>query len=436
MPIRLVIQSRSNPIRDGAREHCFEQDMVTIGRAAANDVRLQDIQRVVSSRHAEIRRFNNRCVLIDVGSTNGTVVNEQRVAPGSEYELHRGDRIRIGDFTIDFDFRTPAQDAPVDPAVADEDALHGSLPQQAVPATGYAAHRSNAEKVAYALCGLYAALDNDSGADRETLMFEALRDAVRDLDHKQAISLLDQIERDFPVSEPNQAKQGEVSRLAPAARPDRTASDPHRAGETAYEECVALARKYCRDTDDSLSPESIRVFMQRVDQVLSITISSLADAVKGRRQFGREFEVEPTRMLAWTPNRIKLAEGKQQIGEYLLDPRGGDSDLKAMASDLEAVFRDLALHQAGMVAGFRECLRGLLQQLEPDAIEAEALSSLRLGLLKVSLPLSLLQRAAAWRQFKKKYRQLSEEEVRVFEHILAPHFAKGYMLVQKANDRR
>jgi predicted component of type VI protein secretion system len=44
---------------------------------------------------------------------------------------------------------------------------------------------------------------------------------------------------------------------------------------------------------------------------------------------------------------------------------------------------------------------------------------------------SVRQEAAAWRRFVEKHRQLTEEEVKVFERILAPHFAKGYLSVHK-----
>jgi predicted component of type VI protein secretion system len=37
----------------------------------------------------------------------------------------------------------------------------------------------------------------------------------------------------------------------------------------------------------------------------------------------------------------------------------------------------------------------------------------------------------AWSAFKNKHQQFSEEEVRLFETILAPYFVRGYLAVQK-----
>jgi hypothetical protein len=48
---------------------------------------------------------------------------------------------------------------------------------------------------------------------------------------------------------------------------------------------------------------------------------------------------------------------------------------------------------------------------------------------------SIRSEAAAWRRYKEKHRQMTEEEVKVFERILAPHFTKGYLSVHKARKR-
>jgi len=64
---------------------------VLIGRGAV-DIALKD--RKVSRRHASLEVYGGTCVLLkDLGSTNGTFVNGQRV---SAVELQDGDEIRIG----------------------------------------------------------------------------------------------------------------------------------------------------------------------------------------------------------------------------------------------------------------------------------------------------------------------------------------------------
>jgi pSer/pThr/pTyr-binding forkhead associated (FHA) protein len=50
----------------------------------------------VSRLHAMIKTFANTCVLIDLGSTNGTRINGKSLAPRQAYLLKTGDEIKIG----------------------------------------------------------------------------------------------------------------------------------------------------------------------------------------------------------------------------------------------------------------------------------------------------------------------------------------------------
>jgi pSer/pThr/pTyr-binding forkhead associated (FHA) protein len=64
-----------------------------LGRGDQAEIRLQDP--FASSRHARIIRQGGVMVLEDLGSTNGTYLNEEVL--GGPTPLHTGDRVRIGD---------------------------------------------------------------------------------------------------------------------------------------------------------------------------------------------------------------------------------------------------------------------------------------------------------------------------------------------------
>jgi len=51
----------------------------------------------VSRRHAELRTRDNGTYLVDLGSTNGTLVNGDPLAPGEEHRLADGDVIQMGE---------------------------------------------------------------------------------------------------------------------------------------------------------------------------------------------------------------------------------------------------------------------------------------------------------------------------------------------------
>lgn len=100
------------------REHSLTGESITIGRAVENDIVITSKR--VSREHACVRRDGWRVMLEDMGSTNGTFLNDERVL--SPIALHDEDRIKIGDVTLtfhdpDITFRdTPFPDLEVDVA--------------------------------------------------------------------------------------------------------------------------------------------------------------------------------------------------------------------------------------------------------------------------------------------------------------------------------
>lgn len=63
-----------------------------IGRAPSSDIRVDD--RLVSARHARLVRRDGRWFLADLGSTNGTLLNERPL--DGEQPVEYGDVIGIG----------------------------------------------------------------------------------------------------------------------------------------------------------------------------------------------------------------------------------------------------------------------------------------------------------------------------------------------------
>lgn len=72
-------------------------EVTRIGRSSEADVRLADTG--VSRLHAELRLLGEEVVLVDLGSTNGTTLNGQRVQEG---RLRDGDRIGVGSSSLLF----------------------------------------------------------------------------------------------------------------------------------------------------------------------------------------------------------------------------------------------------------------------------------------------------------------------------------------------
>ena len=72
---------------------------LVLGRGAPAEIRIEDP--FASSRHARIYEQGNAVVIEDLGSTNGTYLNEELLE--SPRPLHPGDQVRIGESEFSFE---------------------------------------------------------------------------------------------------------------------------------------------------------------------------------------------------------------------------------------------------------------------------------------------------------------------------------------------
>jgi pSer/pThr/pTyr-binding forkhead associated (FHA) protein len=86
---RLLVESAAG------HESGVAYDLVGGATMGRGDVEIQLDDPFASSRHAKITRQGRTLVLTDLGSTNGTYLNDEPMT--GPQPLHPGDRIRIGD---------------------------------------------------------------------------------------------------------------------------------------------------------------------------------------------------------------------------------------------------------------------------------------------------------------------------------------------------
>ncbi|MGH2903519.1 MAG: FHA domain-containing protein [Solirubrobacteraceae bacterium] len=93
---KLVVERA--PGHDPGMIYDLDGDIV-LGRGDRAEIRLEDP--FASSRHARVYEQGNIVVIEDLGSTNGTYLNEELLE--SVRPLHPGDRVRIGDSEFAFE---------------------------------------------------------------------------------------------------------------------------------------------------------------------------------------------------------------------------------------------------------------------------------------------------------------------------------------------
>lgn len=84
---------------DIGQRHVLKSPLTRIGRSRQNDIVIASDS--VSRHHAEITRESGEIIVRDLGSTNGTYINND-VERTRECRLRRGDQIRIGETILKF----------------------------------------------------------------------------------------------------------------------------------------------------------------------------------------------------------------------------------------------------------------------------------------------------------------------------------------------
>ncbi len=95
-------------VRTGQILPLIGRDEFTIGRVSEGQSILPDIDLTpfeaysqgVSRLHATIKINNDKVSISDLGSSNGTRINQTKLSPNKEYKLNHGDVISLGKFKI------------------------------------------------------------------------------------------------------------------------------------------------------------------------------------------------------------------------------------------------------------------------------------------------------------------------------------------------
>lgn len=91
----LIIKKATS--EEAGKTFAIEKPVTVVGRTTLQnkpDIELND--EVVSRRHLEIVCNAGKCTLKDLGSTNGTMLNDDRIIPGEIYDLKHNCTIGLG----------------------------------------------------------------------------------------------------------------------------------------------------------------------------------------------------------------------------------------------------------------------------------------------------------------------------------------------------
>ncbi|HVS19982.1 MAG TPA: sigma 54-interacting transcriptional regulator, partial [Planctomycetota bacterium] len=319
-------------VEDGVRtELPFRSERVRIGRSIDNDIRLSGHQ--VSRHHAQIERDGDDVWACDLGSSNGTEVNGQRI---DRWRLEPGDRVRVGRAELSIEVEA---DEPREPT---EDAT------QVVHTWSDAARRVGGEEGLQTLSG-------ETRRERENLRVFAgiTRQLLTETDLSKVLRAI--------VDSAIELVGGERGFLLLGERP----LDPHRVEDDAdlARMKVRVARSY--DREDVPVPAS-RLSMGIARRVAS-TREALLSVDAGRdSRFDGMASVEDLRLrsVMCLPLTVPTERGERTDGVLYIDNRLQSSAFNPEALDLLMLLADqasIAIRNARLLADLREQAERVVQ---------------------------------------------------------------------------
>ena len=98
-------------VMNGAQQgqsYALQGETTTLGRASDNDIQIKDDH--LSRKHLRIISRGNRCFIVDLGSTNGILLNGEKIEQGKEFEVGEGSPIVVGKTIICLGEELPGDD--------------------------------------------------------------------------------------------------------------------------------------------------------------------------------------------------------------------------------------------------------------------------------------------------------------------------------------
>lgn len=381
------------------RHECqFNDTEFSIGRNSANNLVLEDADKVVSRQHAKLRLEGTAYVLIDLGSRNSTVLNDEKVQADTPYQLTPGDVIKIGDFALEYQLEEPEQ-----PTVAETDISSDAT---------VLFHNPFLEEVEE-LRGAIQRLQQKYSEQDEVVRKGALQQSIQDM---LALADEDEAGKVLAVEFANAYKLEAPPAIKEEPKPAKAKAKPEPVKEKA-------------DLADVKGEAQIVVSDKRMANAMDMFINSTLGMVKEAWKFRSEFigiaTIESQGSLYSTTTK--------QLQEFLFSNSISDSEAKRRLVMIKMQIDELQLHykalQNGYKASLKEGPQKLLQLLDPISMEKHFGK-------KANGMLPFYAKVKVYECLKQKINEIRSEGNAGFEqNILRPAFIERYMRTMSGGHR-
>jgi type VI secretion system protein ImpI len=362
----------TDPKTGSSRKMRFSHSPVRIGRNQLNDLSIDTP--FVSEWHGTIRFDNRNVAYFDLGSTNGSMLDGNRLTKNVAVELSEASRLQVGGVELSI-------------AVQQGDANLGKTLGWGVPDD-----RTSPPGPAPAV--IRSPDRPKSGGPASASPFSSYHPDVSSPGLRQS-----------PVEDPH---------ATPPHGPPPSAHGTPRGSMHSHGSVPAVPSAAGVAHSPAAAPgPGAPDLVARQRQLLEAFAESFVGLRKGYEQFGAEVGVRTIH----GKSALHRARTAAEILDYLLQP---NLDPAVAARELIAVFADLGIHHIAMMEAITEGVRSVLQSLDPRANELDIGAG---GIL------SRGKTKAQWKNYLERFDQLVTDDEELHTAIFSDDFARAYASV-------
>ncbi len=439
--VKLKVTQETQPAT--TQEFLYHQDVITIGSKPDNLLQLPDLQkRVVSRYHAKIARLDVIFQLIDLGSTNGTFLNGEKIERSQPYVIQNGDRLKIGDYVIEFFALLMEPEKPVvappneaNPFLNESNEFARALVGIGKKFFACAEDSARQENLQAALAEPLRQLAATEIGAIIKIVLEGLNGAAAGSDGQHiepgnngiAAKLRETQTALLALRQAEQRLQDENRQLRDLI--NAMGSSPQSAAPAAAAEHDDLAAQLreAQATIETLREENqglqsmISAPTARLHQILDLILEAVTRLIAGSSQV----EIELLGTIIRPPNFAKIYRSSgRELKEHLLNAKTSEKEKAEFANAIKQVLDRVIAHQVALLEGYRRCVnevpQNLLQLLDPEKLSKDLAEDKQ-------AKLSIFSEKKLWQAYRARYNELTGEDRRFFEEkIFRPAFLKGY----------
>ena len=414
MLLALSVISHQSQLVGAASYKVFDSRGGSIGRIEGNDWVLPDPERLVSSRHANVRYAQGVYYLEDV-STNGTGLNSpQSVVPRDKLQpLADGDRLFIGDFEVLVQVLAE-EDSPPLPQEASLSAT-AQLAALRLPSGGGALGDLLAEPAP--IIASVAQTPVPAGIP-EPILTRGPAPAPARIPTPVPPPVMAHVPAPpMPGTLPEnwEATGFKGPPATPKTIPIAPAPVPLKITPAATADVAALLCSLGLQPQQ-VPPETVG----QLGQILRVVVHGIMEVLQARKQVKDNFRMAMTIIRPVENNPLKFAPTPEDA-LYTLFVKRNPGYLAPVEAFREA-FDDLSFHQLATLAGMRAAFFATLQRFDPEALEAQwekAAGKKRGGFMG-------LGKAGYWDNFRQHYSRVAHDSEANFQQIFGEAFVRAY----------